>query len=110
MREMAEAKRASRINELENETKNLEFLLSQLVSVEEEEIPPFLKQTGYVSKLEIEASLVKVTQSLRKVKGDAKPEPVETEDKGDSSTSEKYSLINVPDDMLTPEQVPVYSS
>ncbi|CAL5322513.1 unnamed protein product [Camellia sinensis] len=106
LREMAEAKRTSRINELENESKGLEFLLQQLRHVEGSDIPSFLSETGYVSKQEIESALLKVTQSLRKAKG----ELVETEEKVDPSTAEKYSLINIPDNMLTPEQVCVYTT
>uniref|UniRef100_A0A5B7CCI8 Actin-related protein 5 n=1 Tax=Davidia involucrata TaxID=16924 RepID=A0A5B7CCI8_DAVIN len=101
LREMAEAKRSSRINELENELKGLEFLLQQLKHVEEDDIPSFLAETGYVSKQGIESALVKVTQSLRK----AKREQVESEEKTDPSTAEKYTLINIPDNMLTPEQL-----
>ncbi|KAL0289154.1 UNVERIFIED_CONTAM: Actin-related protein 5 [Sesamum angustifolium] len=39
--------------------------------------------------------------SLRKAKG----EPVESVEKMDPSSTEKYNLINVPDEMLTPEQL-----
>nr|DAD26458.1 TPA_asm: hypothetical protein HUJ06_027926 [Nelumbo nucifera] len=101
LREMAAAKRSSRINELENELNGLEFLMKQLENVEENDIPAFLSATGYVSKQEIESSIVKVSQSLRKAKG----EQVENEDKLESSTSEKYPLINIPDNMLSPEQL-----
>ncbi|OMO59046.1 Actin-related protein [Corchorus capsularis] len=104
LREMAEAKRSSRINELENQLHGLEFLLQQINQVQEEEIPAFLSETGYVSKQEIEATLNKVSQSLRKAKGEPKAEQAENE-KADSSAAEKYPLINVPDNMLTPEQV-----
>ncbi|XP_028776185.1 actin-related protein 5-like isoform X1 [Neltuma alba] len=104
LREMAEAKRSSRINELENELHGLEFLLQQLGQVEESDIPSFLSDTGYVSKQEIESARVKVTQSLRKAKGEPKSEQAETE-KADSANSEKYSLINIPDETLTPEQL-----
>ncbi|KAA3453353.1 actin-related protein 5-like isoform X1 [Gossypium australe] len=105
LREMAEAKRSSRINELENQLHGLEFLLQQLAQVEEEEISSFLSKTGYVSKQEIESTLTKVSQSLRKAKGELKVEQAENEEKADSSTSDKYPLINVPDNMLTPEQL-----
>ncbi|KAJ1389405.1 Actin family [Sesbania bispinosa] len=104
LREMAEAKRSSKINELENELHGLEFLLHQLDQVEESDVPSFLADTGYVSKQEIESARNKVTQSLRKVKGEPKNEQDENE-KADLSTNEKYSLINIPDDMLTPEQI-----
>ncbi|TYH00386.1 hypothetical protein ES288_A10G272000v1 [Gossypium darwinii] len=105
LREMAEAKRSSRINELENQLQGLEFLLQQLGQVQEEDIQSFLSETGYASKQEIELTLTKVTQSLRKAKGEPKPEQAENEEKADSCTSDKYPLINVPDNMLTPEQL-----
>ncbi|KAF9674719.1 hypothetical protein SADUNF_Sadunf10G0156100 [Salix dunnii] len=101
LREMAEAKKSSRINELENQLHGLEFLLQQLEQVEESEIPYFLKDTGYVSRQEIESALAKVTQSLRKVKGEPKGEQAEAEEK----TDEKYPLVNIPDNMLTPDQL-----
>ncbi|KAK4277951.1 hypothetical protein QN277_015865 [Acacia crassicarpa] len=104
LREMAEAKRSSRINELENELHGLEFLLQQLDQVEESDIPSFLSDTGYVSKQEIESARAKVTQSLRKAKGEPKSDQAETE-RADSANSEKYSLINIPDETLTPEQL-----
>ncbi|XP_057431125.1 actin-related protein 5 isoform X2 [Lotus japonicus] len=104
LREMAEAKRSSRINELENELRGLEFLLNQLDHVEESGVPAFLAETGYVSRQEIESARSKVVQSLRKTKGEPKNEQAETE-KADSSNNEKYTLINIPDDMLTPEQL-----
>ena len=102
---MAEENRSFRINELENQLHGLEFLLHQLGQIQEEKIPSFLSETGYVSKQEIESTLMKVSQSLRKAKGEPKAEQAENEEKADSSTSEKYPLLNVPDNMLTPEQV-----
>ncbi|KAL4297433.1 hypothetical protein GQ457_12G032090 [Hibiscus cannabinus] len=105
LREMAEAKRSSRINELENQLHGLEFILQQLGQIQEEEMSSFLSETGYTSKQEIESTLTKVTLSLRKAKGEPKPEQAENDEKTDSSTSEKYPLINVPDNMLTPEQL-----
>ena len=104
---MAEAKRSSRINELENEQKGLEFLLQQLKQVEDHNVSSFLLEIGYASRQEIESALAKVTQALRKSKG----EQTEIDEKMDSSIAEKYNLINVPDDILTPEQVclcPIY--
>lgn len=101
LREMAEAKRSTRINELENQLRGLEFLLQQLEQVEESEIPYFLKDTGYVSRQEIETALAKATQSLRKVKGEPKGEQAEVEEK----TDEKYPLVNIPDNMLTQDQL-----
>ncbi|XP_023737225.1 actin-related protein 5 isoform X1 [Lactuca sativa] len=101
LREMAEAKRSSKINELENELKGLEFLIQQLRHVNGNDIPSFLAETGYISKQEIESAIVKVTQSLRKAKG----EQDEIEEKQDPSATEKYTLIDIPDNMLTPEQI-----
>ncbi|CAI9092377.1 OLC1v1027597C1 [Oldenlandia corymbosa var. corymbosa] len=101
LREMAEAKRTSRINELENEIRGLDFLVKQLEHVPENDVPAFLRDTGYASKQEIESNLAKATQSLRKAKG----EQVENEEKGDTSNAEKYNLLHVPDEMLTSEQL-----
>ncbi|WJX38291.1 Actin-related protein 5 [Trifolium repens] len=100
LREMAEAKRSSKINELENELRGLEFLLSQLQHFQESDIPSFLAETGYVSRQEVESARSKVVQSLRKQKG----EQAEIE-KPDVPSNEKYTLINIPDDMLTAEQL-----
>ncbi|KAB1217852.1 Actin-related protein 5 [Morella rubra] len=105
LREMAEAKRSSRINELENELNGLEFLLRQLEQVEENDVPSFLSATGYVSKQEIESALLKVTQSLRRTKGEPKGDQAEAEEKTDPASTEKFPLINIPDNMLTPEQL-----
>ncbi|KAK4797831.1 hypothetical protein SAY86_030157 [Trapa natans] len=105
LREMAEAKRSSKINELENELQGLEFLMRQLEEVEEEDIPSFLEETGYLSKQEVEAAHVKAAQALRKAKGEPKGEQIGIEEKTDVSTDEKFPLINVPDELLTPEQV-----
>ncbi|KAK6929361.1 Actin family [Dillenia turbinata] len=77
LREMAEAKRSSRINELENQLQGFEFLLQQLAYVQESDVPSFL----------------------------AKGEQVESESKADPSTTEKFPLVNIPDEMLTPEQL-----
>ncbi|XP_043718303.1 actin-related protein 5 isoform X1 [Telopea speciosissima] len=101
LREMAAAKRYSRITELENELQGLEFLLQQLENVEEDDVPSFLVETGYGSKQEIESAVVKVTQSLRKAKG----EQVEIEEKLEPSNAEKFPLVNVPDNVLSPEQL-----
>ncbi|CAH9100652.1 unnamed protein product [Cuscuta europaea] len=101
LREMAEAKRSSRINELENELKGLELLLKELNQVEEEDIPSFVASRGYASKREVESAISKATQSLRKAKG----EQVPNEDKVEPSAAEKYYLIDVPDDQLSAEQL-----
>lgn len=111
LREMAEAKRSSRINEMENELQSLRFLVKQLDQVEEDDILSFLTDTGYTSRQELESTVLKVTQSLRKARGEPKNEPAESEENNtDSFNNEKYPLMNVPDDMLTPEQVGFLSS
>lgn len=104
LREMAEAKRSSRINELENQIHGLGFLLQQLEQVEENAIAAFLSDTGYVSRQEIESTHAKLTQSLRKAKGEPKVEQAELE-KTDASMNEKYPLIQIPDNMLSLEQI-----
>ncbi|KAL0303732.1 UNVERIFIED_CONTAM: Actin-related protein 5 [Sesamum radiatum] len=101
LREMAEAKRSNRINDLENEIRDLEMVLQRLRHATENDIPSILAKTVYISKHDVESALAKATQSLRKAKG----EPVENVEKMDPSSTEKYNLINVPDEMLTPEQV-----
>lgn len=101
LREMAEAKRFNRINDLENEIRDSEILLQRLRHVEEDEVPSILAKTKYTSKLEVESAISKATQSLRKAKG----EPVESIEKTDPSAAEKYNLINVPDEALTQEQL-----
>ncbi|CAN8259623.1 unnamed protein product [Cochlearia groenlandica] len=105
LREMAEAKRSSKINEMENELHSLRFLVKQLEQVEEDDIPSFLSDTGYASRQELESTVSKVTQSLRKARGEPKDEPSDSEENTDSLNNDKYPLINVPDDMLTPDQV-----
>lgn len=101
LREMAEAKRSSKINELENELKGLEFLLEELKDTEDDQIVSFLESRGYTSKREVEAAFAKVTQTLRKAKG----EQVPSDEKADASAAEKYYLIDIPDEELSAEQV-----
>ncbi|KAF9611799.1 hypothetical protein IFM89_035784 [Coptis chinensis] len=101
LRDMAALKKTNRISELETELEGLEFLLKELENVKESEVQAFLSRTGYVSKQEIESAIVRVTQSLRRSKG----EPAEVEEKTESSATEKYPLINISDNMLLPEQL-----
>ncbi|KAG9454653.1 hypothetical protein H6P81_007557 [Aristolochia fimbriata] len=101
LREMAAAKRSSRITELETELQGLEFLLQQLAKVPEDGVASFLSETGYISKQEIDSAIQRVSQSLRKAKG----EFVEVDEKMEPSSAEKYPLLNVPDHMLTPDQL-----
>uniref|UniRef100_A0A1D1ZHY1 Actin-related protein 5 n=1 Tax=Anthurium amnicola TaxID=1678845 RepID=A0A1D1ZHY1_9ARAE len=101
LREMAAAKRLSKIADLESELNALENLLNQLDTMEDDEVSAILYQRGYASREEIESAALKVAQSLRKAKGEA----VEAEEKVDASLEERYSLINVSDNMLTQEQL-----
>ncbi|GER34939.1 actin/actin-like family protein [Striga asiatica] len=101
LREMAEAKRFNRINDLENEIRDLDMLLQRLSDVADNDIPSILGNTTFTSKQDAEAALVKARQSLRKAKG----EPVESIEKMDATSTDRYNLINVPDEMLTPEQL-----
>ncbi|KAK4484882.1 hypothetical protein RD792_007483 [Penstemon davidsonii] len=101
LREMAEAKRFNKINDLENEIRDLEMLLQRLRHARESDIPSILGKTVYSSKQDVESALTKASQSLRKAKG----EPLESVEKIDPSTDEKYNLIKVPDEMLTPDQL-----
>lgn len=104
LRDMAAARKSIRITELENELNGLEDLLQQLDEVEEPEVSSILSGTKFFSRQEIESAILRVTQSLRKAKG----EPSEPEEKNDSSLSEKYPLVSVPDELLSPEQVFCY--
>lgn len=101
LREMAEAKRFNRINDLENEIRDSEMLLQRVRNASEHDIPSILAKTAHTSQQEVESALLKATQSLRKAKG----EPVESMEKSDPFSENKYNLISVPDEMLTPEQV-----
>ncbi|THU66814.1 hypothetical protein C4D60_Mb05t18160 [Musa balbisiana] len=101
LRDMAAARKSIRITELENELNGLEDLLQQLDEVEEPEVSSILSGTKFFSRQEIESAILRVTQSLRKAKG----EPSEPEEKNDSSLSEKYPLVSVPDELLSPEQL-----
>ncbi|EPS59268.1 hypothetical protein M569_15540, partial [Genlisea aurea] len=98
LREMAEAKRSNRINDLENEIRELEMLSERLRFSAEDDVPSILSRTVHASKQDVESALTKALQSLRRAKGE--PEIIEKSDSAD-----KYNLINVPDEMLTPDQL-----
>lgn len=101
LRDMAAARKSLRITELENELNALEDLIEQLDEVEEHEVSSVLSGTKFFSRQEVESAILRVTQSLRKAKG----EPNDPEEKQDSSLEEKYPLVSVPDEMLSPDQV-----
>ena len=104
LREMAAAKRSQKIVELEKQLSYLEELSEQLDEAEESEASAILGRSGYLSQQEIKSAISKATQSLRKAKGESNG----NEEKADASTADKYPLVSVPDEELTPEQVCVY--
>ncbi|KAJ3693699.1 hypothetical protein LUZ60_009179 [Juncus effusus] len=105
LREMAAAKRSQKILDLERELDGLEGLLSQLDDADSpEEASGILARSGFLSRQEIESSIARATQSLRKAKGE--PSSATGEDKlAGGNGEDKYPLISVPDDMLTPDQM-----
>ncbi|MCH1933181.1 hypothetical protein L9G16_23855, partial [Shewanella sp. A25] len=60
-----------------------------------------LGRSGYLSQQEIKSAILKATQSLRKAKGESNG----NEEKADASGVDKYPLVSVPDETLTPEQL-----
>jgi actin-related protein 5 len=101
LRDMAAAKRSQKIAELEKQLSYLEELMEQLDGAEEEEATAILGRSGYLSQQEIKSAILKATQSLRKAKGESNG----NEEKADASGVDKYPLVSVPDETLTPEQV-----
>ncbi|KAJ7533619.1 hypothetical protein O6H91_13G057200 [Diphasiastrum complanatum] len=102
LREMAAAKRSSKIADLEAELHSLEDLLQEIDTLDDVEAEPFLSETGYSSKQDVHGAHTKVAISLRKAKG----ENVEVEkDKIDPPPEEKYPLLEVPNEQLTEEQL-----
>jgi hypothetical protein len=75
--------------------------MEQLDDSDEIEEASILSRTGYLSQQEIKSDILKVTQSLRKAKGESNGNEVNA----DASGADKYPLVSVPDEMLTPEQV-----
>jgi hypothetical protein len=80
--------------------------MEQLDDSDEIEEASILSRTGYLSQQEIKSDILKVTQSLRKAKGESNG----NEENADASGADKYPLVSVPDEMLTPEQVCVLIS
>ncbi|GLJ40957.1 hypothetical protein SUGI_0847740 [Cryptomeria japonica] len=102
LREMAAAKRSSKIAELESEVEGFEQLLQQLDYLDEPQADLFSTENGFGSRQEIESALAKSMTSLRKLKG----EPTEVEkEKEEVAMEERYPLINIPNSMLTSEQI-----
>lgn len=103
LREMAAAKRSTKIADLETEVIGLEQLLQNLEDAGDEDIDALLAESGYLSREEIQGALAKATVSLRKLKGEAVlPEPEKVDD---STEKDKYPLLDVPNSLLTVDQV-----
>jgi actin-related protein 5 len=100
---MAFAKRSSKIADLETEIEGLEYLLQELDDAEDAKAEAsLLGPSSFGSREEVQAALTKATMSLRKAKG----EPVDIKKvEDDIPMSEKYPLLEVPNSLLTPEQV-----
>lgn len=102
LRDMAAAKRSYKIADLEVEIQGLEQILEELDNVAEAHADSILAGSGYMSRREVEAALTKASSSLKKAKG----EPVKLEKEPEKDIeSEKYPLLDVPNEMLTPEQL-----
>lgn len=101
LRDMAAAKRSQKIADLEEKLSGLDDLMEQLDGADEPEATSILGRSGYLSQQEIKSDILKATQSLRKAKGESNG----NEENTDVSEADKYPLVSVPDDMLTPEQV-----
>ena len=78
--------------------------MEELDDSDEIEETSILARCGYLSQQEIKSAILKVTQSLRKAKGESNG----NEENADASGADKYPLVSVPDEMLTPEQVCVF--
>ncbi|KAI5066241.1 hypothetical protein GOP47_0018865 [Adiantum capillus-veneris] len=102
LRDMAAAKRSYKIADLEAEIQRLEQLLDELDNVAEAHMDSILAGPGYLSRREVEAALTKATVSLKKAKGESIKVEKDPEKELDS---EKYPLLDVPNDVLTPEQL-----
>lgn len=104
LRDMANAKRESKIADLEANVQGLEYLLQELDDAEDEkQESSILLPSGYNSRLEVQAALTKVSASLRKAKG----QPAETNPAEEDmiSLSERYPLVDIPNSQLTAEQI-----
>lgn len=102
LRDMAAAKRSSKIAELETEVQGLEQLLQNLDgAADDENFDSLLAESGFLSREEIQSTLSKASVSLRKAKG----EVVQPEKEKVEETGEKYPLLDIPNSLLTAEQV-----
>ncbi|CAM0878507.1 unnamed protein product [Alopecurus aequalis] len=100
LRDMAAAKRSQKIDNLEKQLSDLEDIMEQLDDSDEIEETRILSRSGYHSVQEVKSTILKVTQALRKAKGESNGNEENTD-----SGVDKYPLVSVPDEMLTPEQL-----
>ncbi|CAL4977768.1 unnamed protein product [Urochloa decumbens] len=101
LREIAAGKRAKKIVDLEKQLSDLEELMDQLDEAEESEATAILVKNKFLSQQDVKSAILKATQSLRKAKGESNAD----EEKADASAADRYPLVSVPDEELTPEQL-----
>ncbi|CAO2193607.1 unnamed protein product [Urochloa humidicola] len=101
LRNIAAQKRSRKIEELENQLSDLEVLMEQLDEADESEATAILGKTRFLSQQDVKSAILKAAQSLRKAKGESNAD----EEKADASAADKYPLVSVPDEELTPEQL-----
>ncbi|CAO2174585.1 unnamed protein product [Urochloa humidicola] len=101
LRNIAAQKRSRKIEELENQLSDLEGLMEQLDEADESEATAILGKTRFLSQQDVKSAILKAAQSLRKAKGESNAD----EEKADASAADKYPLVSVPDEELTPEQL-----
>ena len=71
LRDMAAAKRSHKIENLEKQLSDLEDIMEQLDDSDEIEETRILSRSGYHSVQEVKSTILKVTQALRKAKGES---------------------------------------
>nr|TKW13391.1 hypothetical protein SEVIR_5G098000v2 [Setaria viridis] len=101
LREYAANKRYQKIVELEKTLSDLEELMEQLDEAEESDATAILSKSKYLSQQDVKSAILKTTQALRKAKGESNG----NEEKADAPAADKYPLVSVPDEELTPEQL-----
>eukprot|EP00249_Psilotum_nudum_P017779 c26484_g1_i2 orf=45-2201(+) len=105
LREMAAAKRSFKIADLEIEIQGLEQLLCGLDNSINEQNNYLLMEAGYTSRQDVEAAISKASLALRKAKGEPVKIEKESEKESEALISEKYPLLDIPNEMLTVEQL-----
>lgn len=105
LREYAANKRYEKIVGLEKNLSDLEKIMEKLDEAEESDRPAILSKSKYHSQQDVKSAILKTTKELRKAKGESNG----NEEKADAPAADKYPLVSVPDEELTPEQVCVCS-